>query len=375
MKQLIAYTENGKWGIFDKDGREILPVVYDEIHDNVFSPCFEVTLHGKKGIVAYDGSIIAPPDYEDVATFNFYQTFGVKKDGKWQIVDRQNRPRNSQFYDQIVEIFETGIIAVSKDNKWGFIHTDGREAYPVCVEDIRHDSPFLLIKINNKWGALIASDWKMKEVLPVVYDSVAIEKMGLHKQGADGRWGVVDQLGNTIVPPVYDSVDELCCDRANKVIGKKEGENDVVYIPPQYIQVSKDGKQGVFDIFGNEKIPVIYNDLLFGYDHDDLIPASFNGKWGYINIDNEVIVPFIYDDAYYFEEFFAEVAIGDKFGFIDRKGNLIRPLEYDWVITMPLGDGTVRVSKEGEVFEMAMDATGKIMEIYDKKSLVNEVVY
>ena len=366
---MIRVRQNDKWGALNEDGWEILPVVFDEIQDNILAPCFEITLRGRKGIITYGGSIIVPPDYEDVYTFEYYHTFGVKKDGKWQIVDRKNRPKNSQLYDEIKGIYESGIIAVSNDNKWGFIYANGQEAYPVCVEDFKYTQSFIPIKIKDKWGALSTLDWKIEEVLPVIYDSVEVEHLGLRQCVADGKFGVIDPAGNNIVPPIYDSADIVCCDFANKVIGKKEGANDAVYIPPQYIEVSKDGKWGVFDVFGNEKIPVMYDVLSFSYDHNDLIPAFLNGKWGYINIDNEIIIPFIYDEAHYFGEHYAEVAMGDKFGFIDRRGNLIRPLEYDWIIT--LGEGMVRVSQNGKVFEMEMDSTGKIIERYDRNTLVN----
>ena len=373
---MIRVRQNDKWGVLDKGGREILPVVFDDIDDNILAPCFEITFRGKKGIVTYDGGIIVPPDCEDVYTFKYYHPFGVKKDGKWQIVDRKNRPKNVHFYDRLEGLggmFESTTIAVSRDNKWGLIYTNGQEAYPICIEDIKDSNPFLHIKflhikINDKWGVL-RLDWKVEEVVPIRYDSIEEEKLGLDIQEVNGKFGVVDHAGNTIIPTIYDTVDDLRCKYAKKFIGKKEGASDDIYIPPQYIEVSKGFKRGIFDVFGNEKVPVMYDMFCINYNYNDLIPACLNGKWGYINRDNEVIIPFIYDYADYFGEQFAEVAMGDKFGFIDRKGNLIRPLEYDSIVT--LGCGLFRVGQNGKVFEIEMDSTGKIIEQYDMDALVN----
>ena len=366
---MILVRQKDKWGALDEDGQEVLPVVFDKIKDNIFAPCFEVTLGGKKGIVTYNGNIIVPPDYEDVYTFDSYDTFGIKKDGKWQIVDRKNQPKNSQFYDEFKEGFESSIIAVRKDKKWGFIYKDGQEAYPVSIEEVKGNNPFFQIKIQNKWGVLNTLGWKVEEALPIKYEKIVEEKLNLRKQEENGKFGVVDHTGKIIVPIIYDTVDNFCCNYAKKIIGKKEGANDDIYMPPQYIEVSKDGKRGIFDVLGNEKVPVKYDMFEFNYDHNDLIPTYINGKWGYINIDNEVIVPFIYDYASYFDEHFANVVIGDKCGLIDRKGNLVFPFEYDEIIT--LGSGMIRVFQNGKSFEMETDSTGKIIERYDKNSLVH----
>ena len=367
---MILVRQKDKWGALNEDGREILPVVFDVIEDNMFAPCLEVTLGDKKGIVAYDGCIIVPPDYEDVYTFDHNFTFGVKKDGKWQIIDRKNRPINSQFYDKLKGMFKNTAIAVLKDNRWGFIYTNGQEAYPVCIEELRFsNTSFIPVKINDKWGVLNTSVWKIEEALAAEYDSVEFQKHDLREYGANGAFGVVDHEGNAIIPPIYDNID-ICCKYAKKIVGKKEGAKDDIYIPPQYIEVSKDSKRGIFDVLGNEKVPVMYDMFKFDFDfHNDLIPTYINGKWGYINIDNEVIVPFIYDDAYFFGEHFAKVVIGDKYGLIDRKSNVVLPFEYDEIITF--GNCMLRVFQNGKVIEMELDSTGKIIDRYDRNSLVH----
>lgn len=44
-----------------------------------------------------------------------------------------------------------------------------------------------------------------------------------------------------------------------------------------------------------------------GIFSDGLAPAKQNGKWGYINTDNEVVIPFQYDVAGIFNEGYAVV--------------------------------------------------------------------
>ena len=50
---------------------------------------------------------------------------------------------------------------------------------------------------------------------------------------------------------------------------------------------------------------------------------ELNGKWGYIDLYGNVVLPLIYDDASFFSEGRVEVKKDGKWGFIDLNGNEI----------------------------------------------------
>ena len=367
----ICVRQNDKWGTLNENGQQILPIVFDKIHDETLTPNLIITFCKQTGLVTLAGNIIIPPDYDDVYTYTYsrHNTFWVKKNGKWQLVDRKNKPKNSQFYDAIEGGFESEIIAVLKDDKWGFIYKNGQEASSLRVDEFScGEFPFLKIRINDKWGVL-KNFWKLEEILPVEYDEIEFENLGLCEHGTKGEVSVMDEAGNIILPPIYNFV---YWNSAIKLVGKKADADDFVYIPPQYIEVEKNGKYGFFDIFGNEKVPVMYDGLDFPPDYSDTIPAFLNGKWGYINMDNEEVVPFIYDKADAFGHYnFAKVTIKDKHGLIDRKGNIICPLECERIEI--LDNDLVRVEQNGKTVHI--DQTGKIIEQYDKNALVNIAIW
>ena len=56
--------------------------------------------------------------------------------------------------------------------------------------------------------------------------------------------------------------------------------------------------------------------------------VSKNNKWGFINKDGEIVIPLEYNFAYEFAEGLAPVKIKDKWGFIDKTGKIIIPIEY-----------------------------------------------
>jgi len=91
-------------------------------------------------------------------------------------------------------------------------------------------------------------------------------------------------------------------------------------------------KYGYIDTSGNVVIPPVYN---HARDFSDGLAAVTEGhwsesEWGYINISGELIVPYGYNSAWDFTDGIAAVSMGDDtFGFIDKEGNAITPLDFD----------------------------------------------
>ena len=116
------------------------------------------------------------------------------------------------------------------------------------------------------------------------------------------------------------------------------------------------------------------------YSEEGLAPCKYNMKWGYINRDFKLTIPFIFDEAspfsesfacvkrygkykfidknkfvfknrkfngaYPFSEGLACVKKNKKWGFIDKKGNIVIPLEYDDAGSF--SEGLAYVKKDGK---------------------------
>jgi hypothetical protein len=99
---------------------------------------------------------------------------------------------------------------------------------------------------------------------------------------------------------------------------------------PKVAVVVKDGKYGAVDEIGNLLIPLVYNEIAeFSFD---TAPAKKDSLWGYIKIDQSVIIPFIYDDVKRKSNgYMAEVKKGDFWGVINLRdeGEILTPFEYD----------------------------------------------
>ncbi|MCL2816459.1 MAG: WG repeat-containing protein [Oscillospiraceae bacterium] len=71
------------------------------------------------------------------------------------------------------------------------------------------------------------------------------------------------------------------------------------------------------------------------------------GKFGFVNKENRVVIAFEYDSAYAFEGGCAAVQKGGKWGAVDGEGNVVIPFEYDEVSS--LGEGFMS-TKKGDTY-------------------------
>ena len=58
--------------------------------------------------------------------------------------------------------------------------------------------------------------------------------------------------------------------------------------------------------------------------NEGLSAVENEGKYGYIDINNKLVIPYEYDSTISFTEGLAAVEKNEKFGFIDRLNNIIK---------------------------------------------------
>ncbi|AKG08037.1 hypothetical protein AAX05_03740 [Moraxella bovoculi] len=102
-----------------------------------------------------------------------------------------------------------------------------------------------------------------------------------------------------------------------------------------------------------------------GYDdvgclHNGLAKVEQNGKHRFVDKTGELIVPVQYDWVWYFSEDLASVKQNDTWGFVDKTGEVVIPYRYDDV--RGFENGMAKVSLNGEIIfgePFYIDKTGK----------------
>lgn len=169
-----AVKKDGKLGIIDKSKKQIVPLVYSAIGEDMFTHGYAAVMKGDKwGIVDKNGNLVVDTIYDAIGIELF--TYGyalVKRDNKWGMIDKSGNKITEYIYDGIGD-FKNGYIPAIKNGKWGFLNKEGKE-----ITNFEYES----IDFFNSQG------------------NASVKK--------DGKWGVINNSGEYIVPLIYDRLDK-----------------------------------------------------------------------------------------------------------------------------------------------------------------------
>jgi len=129
------------------------------------------------------------------------------------------------------------------------------------------------------------------------------------KDAAPGSWGCIDITGDYIIKPQYSGLGYFCDGLAwFRNVG------------------GRDSKFGFINKENEIVIPEMYEAP--GDFSEGIAPVKLNGKWGYINGKNEIVIEFKFDDAKSFSESVAAVNENGLWGVIDHTGEYVIPPQY-----------------------------------------------
>lgn len=312
-----AKGENGLWGYIDQNGSFVLRPVYEKA--NHYSCGFaEVELYGRLMFIDEFGRTQNTPDdicgvkyggfvngYAVVQTEN--QLFGV-------IDTNFNYVVQPIYYELGGEhgVAKNGLVAFrsSKEDKIGYL--DAHSGQVVIQPEFDYEiagfvENHAVVELYGKSGAINA---KGEFVLQPEYEWIGVLSGNRFAYYENNQFGLMDSTGNKITDAVY-----------SRMIYETPGFNDAY-----------------------EKLMPVEND---------------SSKYGYINMDGECRIPFVYDFAFPFSDNRAVVYSQDKEMVIDTLGNVIFAMEggeyagdfyrNGLLLTHKHGSGSRYRNKEGEV--------------------------
>ncbi len=200
-------------------------------------------------------------------------------------------------------------------NYWGEIIVSPRyesvensEYLKYSLNKLHRVSDCSAVGVNGKWGFI---DKTGKIVINNNYRGAKNFEKGMAPVSEGwSKWGLINEAGKFVVQPQYDNI---YWDKKSEVwlIRNHSGEYGVIDTLGKVVAAPQ------FENLG-------YNRIYSGYMDTDLIPVKRNGKWGYIDLKRQTVIPFKYDEAAYFSDNgLAPVKIEDKWGFIAKTGEFV----------------------------------------------------
>ena len=232
---------------------------------------------------------------------------------KWGFIDRQGNtaiePQFSQAYG-----FSEGLAAVCVDNKFGFIDKTGQ-----MVIESQYDFALAFTEgvafveigdrshIIDKKGTLLASLDENVSDIEVFSCGLAAVECALGENS--WKYGFVDHSGKMVIEPVFDLALAF--------------EDGVALV------VTEEGKSGFIDTDGHYIIEPQFDEAEFFCE--GVAPVKKEDRWRFIdrNGTDVAILDDRFEYVYQLNEERATVKIGDKFGAIDKMGNVIIDAHFD----------------------------------------------
>ncbi len=256
-------------------------------------------------------------------------------ENKYSFINSKGEIKIKTNYDSI-QSFENGFAVFEINDKYGLIDKDGKEVLPAKYENITIEEDCFIVQKEDLSGVL---DAKFKSIIDYKFDTISkIETaflVSLCDEDYNTKYGLFDIKGNEIVPVEYDCIN----------------------FQKNYFIVENDYKYGLINILGKIIIPVKYDEVvvennfikalkkdkihLFDFTGNpngdlkfDRIDDFSNGfalvgikdKYGFINDLGQLKIPAIYNGAFDFANGIADVANNGKWGFINTNGEVVVPI-------------------------------------------------
>ena len=282
-KQMNSWRNesDNKWGGINIEGKTIIPFIYDKFKDFVDNKAIV-----KKGKIWGEIDINGNEIPELSILNNGFYVYKSRFNGTCGLMDSSQKILTDQLFIEIKNFIDgKAEVAIKRDKndeaEWGTINEKGEEIFK--NSDLGH----VLLKyksvIQNKIGIKKLSG---DIVTDLIYDEIGNVYNGEIEVKKGEYWGVIDIKGNEVIP--------------------------ICFISLQIIKV------GLFKI----KITPDVSASLYG--------CSINGnKCGVINKDNNIIIPFEYDDILDFSEGRAWARKYGKWGVIDVNGETVLDFQFN----------------------------------------------
>ncbi|GAA4793551.1 hypothetical protein GCM10023231_22320 [Olivibacter ginsenosidimutans] len=331
--KLIRIEKGEKVGLASEDGKVLVEPVYNFLYvvaNQQQLPLFRFSDDAGSGLLDAQGKIVTAKRYNqiDVPPLSNAPLLLPVKDSLEQqgIINAQGKMLIEPKYDRI-HAFIQGLAVVERDGQFGLINQQGKEIIPLRYSKIgyvyqqqnkggngmnNYDYPSM-VEIPNP----LSKKQRKKEIEDRIIAIIAENKAGIQVFNTDGsKQAAIDQF--------YLSI--------------------TTFNGKTYLLVTKQGKQGLVDLVGNTIIPTIFDEIEIGTDTAFLKQPYFSplgthellegyarvtlaGKIGLYQVNGKELAKPLWDEIRWVNRCLLSVRADDQEGLIDTSGHIIRKPE------------------------------------------------
>ena len=333
--ELLAINKLGKWGVVSLEGKQVVNFFYDEIKS--INEYVVILKDGKVGILDNNGNLVIDPSYLKIECVNipnendetvFYghtnrYTPEINFDTNIypDKLDRSYISGGSSIIIENSEKFNLDNYLILLNDKYSELYSKKEGIlYNSRYDDIRQLTNLsYVVKMQGKYG-VFRSDVK-ELIINCEYDRIIWEGGHLVFICKEDLWGayslvlkseILYDYYNVEIPPKFIEIKIL--DQAQLLFGVKTVlQNQDKENEEGYTLLSRDGTK-----IHIEHYPKFDSQFIF-YSISRIL-TSFQGKYGFINLNGYTSIPFKYDEIIQRKDGDFDVRIGQEWGILTLNG-------------------------------------------------------
>lgn len=356
-ENILRIKKNGKYGLIDLNGKELLPTEYDEITvlDGIENSII-IKKDGKVGLVNDNGSILVEAKYEEIKNLgdtykNGYIT--ISEDGKYGVVSATKKQILENKYDEISQIYLKDYYLVKESGKKKLIDSKGTTIIENGFDEIKSTtSRGIIFTKNNLYGEMSIAG---ETLIEAKYQNLKEAINGIYIAKQNDKYGIINTTENVEISFDYTGI--TYNEKANLFLAEDQeyktsiidekfnvkviGILSEINTEQSYIRMRINDEYKYYDFSGEERLntEVLKNNTIFLSKKD--------GKYGYVDQKGNSVIDYIYDDATEQNEYgFASVKKNGLWGAVDKEGkeviepkyNLENNLKIDFIGKWHLGE-------------------------------------
>ena len=370
-----SVRRNGKMGIVkvgEANGsfrvETIIPCEYDQVQTINDDEYYFVTNGPLHGLLRWDGKTIIACVYNDIDLNKYVGFCSVKRNGQKGLMSRAGEELVPCAFDDC-GVIDEHFFWTRKDNTYGIYSSEGEKVQPCKFSSFfiyegkkkkeeslsdfaqldQRKHPDLYAVVSGKVGTLDSENFTTK--LPCAYDYLSdfatrmkitngvLTEQRLAVCRLNGKYGIVNSEGKQIQPMGFDELRKDVSDPSSKELPDMGSARD--------LHVRIGDKWGILTANGEQLAEVKFDSV--GVFHDGLAVVKAAERYGYIDRSGAIVIPIQWMTAYDFSEGLAALRVDKKhFQFIDTAGTVvIKSKKYDSVGRFR--NGVCRVVKGGKV--------------------------
>ena len=342
-QNVLKVEKDGKYGLIDLTGKEILSIDYEEITAiSGIENSFKIKKDGKYGIVDNEGKIIVEPKYEDVDILGKDNKSGfiVKDESeKYGIIDYSNNQILEIKYDNIEKVYGNNLYVVTVDGKQKIVNKENTDILTSGFDSIKQilssqENAVIFVR-SNKYGVMNLSG---EILIEAQYDNLEEAKSGIFIAKKEDKYGIIDienqeKIAFEYTSIVYNEKADIYMiedSNFNSNILNSNLETKLTGILIElnetkgYLKLRIDDEYKYYNFKFEEKQEI---DI---FPSRTLFLSKKDGKYGYLDKNGNIIVDYIYDDATEQNDYgYVAIKKDGKWGSIDSKGNVVQEPIYD----------------------------------------------